>query len=94
MIQPLRRVVKTHLSSTDPTREQEDGWSLDLENRHLQRSCLDKSCFKSYQLMIQPLRMVIKTHLSSTDPTREQEDGSSLDRRMDTYKEVALTKVA
>ena len=44
--------------------------------------------------MIQPLRMVVKTHLSSTDPTREQEDGWSLDRRMDTYKEVALTKVA
>ena len=44
--------------------------------------------------MIQPHKMVIKTHLSSTDPTREQEDGWSLDRRMDTYKEVALTKVA
>ena len=75
----LKMVVKTHMSSTDPTTEQEDGCNLDKENRYLQRSCFDKSCIKSYQLMILPLRMVIKIHLSSTDPTKEQEDRCSLD---------------
>ena len=85
MIQPLKMVVKTPLSSTDPVREQEDGCSLDQENGHLQRSCLNKSCFKSYQLMIQPIKMVVKTPLSSTDSVREQEDGCSLTRRMATY---------
>ena len=48
----LKMVVKTHMSSTDPTTEQEDGCNLDKENRYLQRSCFDKSCIKSYQLMI------------------------------------------
>ena len=32
--------------------------------------------------------------LSSTDPIREQKDSAVLTRRMGTYKEVALTKVA
>ena len=79
MIQPLRMVVKTPLSSTDPSRDFEDGCSLDLENAHMQRGSPDKSCFKSYQMMIQPLRMVVKTPLSSTDPTRDLEDGCGLD---------------
>ena len=66
--------VKTHLSSTDPTGEQEDRCSLDEENGHLQRSCFDKSCYKSYHFIIESLRMVVKTHLSSTDPMRDLED--------------------
>ena len=40
MIQSLRIVIKTNLSSKDPTTEQ-DRCSLDLENGHLQRSCLE-----------------------------------------------------
>ena len=68
MTQPLKIVVKTPMSSKDPVGEQEDGCSLGKENGHLQQSCLNKSCFKSYQLKTQPLKMVVKTHLSSTDP--------------------------
>ena len=61
-------VVKTPLSSTDPIKEQEDGWSLDLENVLLQRVALDKSCSKSFRQLKYVIKMVVKTPLSSTDP--------------------------
>ena len=67
-------VVKTPLSSTDPIKEQEDGWSLDLENVHLQRGSLDKSCSKSFRQLKYIIKMVVKTPLSSTDPIKEQVD--------------------
>ena len=44
-----------------------------------------------YQLMITLLKMVV---LYLIYPIREQEYGCSLKMRMDTYKEVFLTKVA
>ena len=91
MTQPLKMVAKTPLSSTDPVREQEDRWSLDQENGHLQRSCPNKSYFKSYQLMTQPLKMIYKT-LSSTDPVSEQEDGRSLDQENDHLQRSCLDK--
>ena len=64
----IKMVVKTPLSSTDPIKEQEDGWSLDLENVHLQRGSLDKSCSKSFKQLKYIIKMVVKTPLSSTDP--------------------------
>ena len=85
-------VVKTLMSSTDPVGEQEDGCSLDQENEHLQRSCLDKSCSKSYQLTTQPFKMVVKTLMSSTDPVREQEDGCSLDQENEHLQRSCLEK--
>ena len=69
-------VVKTHLSFTDPVREQEDRCSLDQENEHFQGSGLNKSYFKSYQLKIQPLKIVNKIPMFSTDPNRKQNDDS------------------
>ena len=39
---PLKLVIKTLLSSTDPTKEQEDGANLEQENRCFGRSCLYK----------------------------------------------------
>ena len=75
----IKMVVKTPLSSTDPIKEQEDGWSLDLENVHLQRGSLDKSCSKSFRQLKFIIKMVIKTPLSSTDPIKEQEDRWSLE---------------
>ena len=92
MTQPLKVVAKTPLSSTDPVREQEDGWSIDQENGHFQRSCLEKSCFKSYQLMTKPLKMVAKTPPSSTDPVREQEDRWSLDWENNHFQRNCLEK--
>ena len=75
----IKMVVKTPLSSTDPIKEQEDGWSLDLENVHLQRGSLDKSCSKSFKQLKYIIKMVVKTPLSSTDPIKEQEDRWSLE---------------
>ena len=92
MTQPLKIVVKTPMSSKDPVGEQEDGCSLDQENGHLQQSCLNKSCFKSYQLMTQPFKMVVKTLMSSTDPVREQEDGCSLDQEHEHLQRCGLEK--
>ena len=80
MTQPLKMVVKTPLSFTEPVSEQEDGCSLDQENGHLQWSCLNKSCFKSYHMMTQPLKIVVKTPMSSKDPVGEQDDRCSLDQ--------------
>ena len=54
----IKMVVKTPLSSTDPIKEQEDRWSLDLENVHLQRGSLDKSCSKSFR----QLKYIIKMY--------------------------------
>ena len=72
MIPLLRSVIKTLLSSTDPMRDLEDWCS------HLQGRCLDKRCFKSYQMMIQSPRSVIMTLLFSTDLMRDLEDWCSL----------------
>ena len=67
-------VVKTPLSSTDPIKEQEDGWSLDLKNVHLLRGSLDKSCYKSFRQLKYIINLFVKTPLSSTDPIKEQKD--------------------
>ena len=57
----IKMVVKTPLSSTDPIKEQEDGWSLDLKNVHLLRGSLDKSCYKSFRQLKYIIKMVVKT---------------------------------
>ena len=66
ILRPLKIIAKTCLSSTDPVREQKDGWCLEQENGHLQRSCLNKSCFRSYQLMNKTLKIVAKTTNNKT----------------------------
>ena len=67
-------VIKTSLSSTDPIKEQEDRWSLDLENVHLQRGSLDISCSKSFRQLKYIINLFVNTPLSSTYPIKEQKD--------------------
>ena len=74
----IKMVVKTPLSSTDPIKEQEDGWSLDLENVHLQRGSLDKSCSKSFRQLKYIIKMVVKTSYPPQIQSKSKRTGGVL----------------
>ena len=77
--------------------------TLSASHPHLLKKNLEASSGQLFSIEMAMFSIVIGKNqkkippypsLSSTDPIREQKDSAVLTRRMGTYKEVALTKVA